>query len=425
MMSENDQDLANPNPDLESNDKTEFPEGLRVLAVDDNLVCLKLIVTLLVKCRYKVTATTKPTEALDMLRKNKESYDLVITDVEMLDMDGFQLLQIIGIEMDVPVIRRKARSPRLPGEAGPDRGAQEHLAACSAVPKKILEVMDVPGLSRENVASHLQKFKNLLKKDSQKSEMNLESENNIDSSNPNRHISDLTTLPSNNLGLNNIGNPGMAASFGNRNQTFSAYLANRRPLHQKCLLVPQVADQVCPNVQNPVFGSLLPSPIPTWNPFPRPELNGMRLHSHVPRSFSAGQTSPSTMPVGLVPYLLPPDPLNLVQMLGDGSTQLSRISQPDPLAMLVPSSSQGQNERRNLVNFNGRGETSGFTFEMRGQIKVESTRNGQFVQNQPSENTQTETNGNYNNCSSPDDDLSAMIRQVRDIFQLCFLCFSI
>ncbi|PSS36209.1 Two-component response regulator like [Actinidia chinensis var. chinensis] len=281
----------------------------------------------------------------------------------------------------------------------------------AAVPKKILEVMDVPGLSRENVASHLQKFKNLLKKDSQKSEMNLESENNIDSSNPNRHISDLTTLPYNNLGLNNIGNPGMAASFGNRNQTFSAYLANRRPLYQKCLLVPQVADQVCPNVQNPVFGSLLPSPIPTWNPFPRPELNGMRLHSHVPRSFSAGQTSPSTMPVGLVPYSRPPDPLNLVQMLGDGSTQLSRISQPDPLAMLVPSSSQGQNERRNLVNFNGRGETSGFTFEMRGQIKVESTQNGQFVQNQPSENTQTETNGNYNNCSSPDDDLSAMIRQ--------------
>ena len=45
-----------------------------------------------------------------MLRKNKESYDLVITDVEMLDMDGFQLLQIIGIEMDVPVISKLINS---------------------------------------------------------------------------------------------------------------------------------------------------------------------------------------------------------------------------------------------------------------------------------------------------------------------------
>ena len=115
----------------------------------------------------------------------------------------------------------------------------------------------------------------------------------------------------------------MAASFGSLNQTFSAYLANRRPLHQNSLLLPQVADQVRPNMQNPVFGSLPPSPILTWNPFQWPELNGLRLHSHVPPSFSAGQTGPSTMPVGLVSYLRAPGPFNLVQMLGDGSIQLS------------------------------------------------------------------------------------------------------
>ncbi|XP_057500306.1 two-component response regulator ORR23-like [Actinidia eriantha] len=496
-MSENDQDHANPNPDLENNAKTEFPEGLRVLAVDDNVVCLKLIVTLLIKCRYKVTATTKPTEALEMLRKNKESYDLVITDVEMLDMDGFELLQIIGIEMDVPVIMisandnmesvmkgvrhgaldylvkpvrieelkniwqhvvRKKLLEQTTGKVTTDQnpmplkrqrdkeeekeeetkaqsdgelsGPKKHRLVWSkelhnkfvdaleqlgggskAVPKKILEVMNVPGLSRENVASHLQKFRNLLKKDSKKPEMNLESENNIDPSQPIGHISDLTALPSNNLGLNNIGNPGMAALFGSQNQTFSGYLANRRPVHQNSLLLPHVADQVCPNVQNLVFENFPPNPISTWNSFPRPELNGMRLHSYVPPSFSAGQTDPSTMPVGLVPYLRPPGTFNLVQTLGDGSTQLSQISQPCPLAMLGPSSSQGQNERRNLVNFNGRGETSRFAFDIRGQITDESTRNGQFVQNQPLENTERERNGNYNNCSSPDDDLSAMVRQ--------------
>ncbi|GFS36101.1 response regulator 10 [Actinidia rufa] len=520
-MSGNDQDHANPNPDLENNAKTEFPEGLRVLAVDDNVVCLKLIVTLLIKCRYKgwntnngvnevekvacgcglqmafVTATTKPTEALEMLRKNKESYDLVITDVEMLDMDGFQLLQIIGIEMDVPVIMisandnmesvmkgvrhgaldylvkpvrieelkniwqhvvrkklleqaksgtgkvttdqnsmpsKKQRDKEKEKEEETKAQSDEELSApkkhrlvwskelhnkfvdaleqlgggSKAVPKKILEVMNVPGLSRENVASHLQKFRNLLKKDSKKTEMNLESENNIDPSQPNGHISDLTTLPSNNLGLNNIGNPGMEALFGSQNQTFSSYLANRRLVHQNSLLLPHVADQVRPNMQNPVFGNFPPNPISTWNSFPRPELNGMRLHSYVPPSFSAGQTDPSTMPVGLVPYSRPPGTFNLVQMLGDGSTQLSQISQHCPLAMLGPSSSQGQNERRNLVSFNGRGETSGFAFEIRGQITDESTWNGQFVQNQPSENTERERNGNYNNCSSPDDDLSAM-----------------
>lgn len=52
------------------------------------------------------TVTTKATEALEMLRKNKESYDIVITDVEMPDMNGFKLLEIIGLEMDMPVISK-------------------------------------------------------------------------------------------------------------------------------------------------------------------------------------------------------------------------------------------------------------------------------------------------------------------------------
>lgn len=57
--------------------------------------------------------TTKATEALEMLRKNKESYDIVITDVEMPDMNGFKLLEIIGLEMDMPVIS-KLKSSSMP-----------------------------------------------------------------------------------------------------------------------------------------------------------------------------------------------------------------------------------------------------------------------------------------------------------------------
>ncbi|GAB4855942.1 hypothetical protein Ancab_024582 [Ancistrocladus abbreviatus] len=84
--------------------ESEFPDGLRVLAVDDNPVCLKLIVALLQKCRHKVTATTKATEALEILLRNPDDIDIVITDVRMDDMDGFALLEKIGLEMDLPVI---------------------------------------------------------------------------------------------------------------------------------------------------------------------------------------------------------------------------------------------------------------------------------------------------------------------------------
>ncbi|KAL7212719.1 hypothetical protein ACSBR2_015406 [Camellia fascicularis] len=104
-----------------------FPEGLRVLVVDDNVVCLKIVAALLNKCRYKVTATTKATEALKMLRKNKESYDIVITDVVKLDMNGFELLEIIGLEMDMPVIMMSANDDQESVMKGVTHGAQDYL----------------------------------------------------------------------------------------------------------------------------------------------------------------------------------------------------------------------------------------------------------------------------------------------------------
>jgi DNA-binding NtrC family response regulator len=40
------------------------------------------------------------------LRDNNEEFDIVITDVVRQDIDGFKLLQIIGLEMDIPVVSK-------------------------------------------------------------------------------------------------------------------------------------------------------------------------------------------------------------------------------------------------------------------------------------------------------------------------------
>lgn len=42
--------------------------------------------------------------ALDLLRERKGSFDVVLSDVHMPDMDGFKLLELVGLEMDLPVI---------------------------------------------------------------------------------------------------------------------------------------------------------------------------------------------------------------------------------------------------------------------------------------------------------------------------------
>ncbi|XP_039146841.1 two-component response regulator ORR23-like isoform X2 [Dioscorea cayenensis subsp. rotundata] len=238
---------------------SNFPKGMRVMAVDDDLVCLKFLEILLLHCGYAVTATQYPCLALNLLRQNSDAYDLVIIDVQMPDMDGFQLLESIVVEMDIPVIMlsihsdtksvtkciehgacdymvKPARfeelkliwkhvvkksmsetafehpsataalplgsgdgSSQASGNDHPDQGKGKenelpanvsdedsslvkkarvtwssdlHAVFVRAVntvgldragPKRILEVMGVPGLSRQNVASHLQKYRRALR----------------------------------------------------------------------------------------------------------------------------------------------------------------------------------------------------------------------------------------------------------------------
>ncbi|KAK6944384.1 SANT/Myb domain [Dillenia turbinata] len=244
-----------------------FPEGLRVLVVDDDNTCLKLLEALLRKCKYRVTLTNQAVEALRMLRDPNHVFDLILSDVHMPDMDGFKLLEIVGLEMDLPVImmsgnsdpkmvmkgithgacdylvkpirqeelqniwqhvirRKRAKESRkvnteMAGqgtqESGQARGDNDRNVSCNrkrkeqddeeeedgddnmqetedtatqkrprvvwspelhrkfvtavnqlgidrAVPKKILDLMDVEGITRENVASHLQKYRLYLKR---------------------------------------------------------------------------------------------------------------------------------------------------------------------------------------------------------------------------------------------------------------------
>ncbi|KAJ0238451.1 SANT/Myb domain-containing protein [Hirschfeldia incana] len=253
----------------ESSTEEMFPSRLRVLVVDDDQTCLMILERMLRTCLYEVTKCNRAEKALSLLRKNKHGFDIVISDVHMPDMDGFKLLEHVGLEMDLPVIMmsaddsknvvlkgvthgavdylikpvrmealkniwqhvvRKRRSEwSVPEHSGSieetgerqqkqQRGAeddnassvnegnnnsrkrkeqegeeeqgeeedasnlkkprvvwsvelhQQFVAAVNqlgvekAVPKKILELMNVPGLTRENVASHLQKYRIYLRR---------------------------------------------------------------------------------------------------------------------------------------------------------------------------------------------------------------------------------------------------------------------
>eukprot|EP00252_Welwitschia_mirabilis_P011135 TRINITY_DN25033_c0_g1_i1.p1 TRINITY_DN25033_c0_g1~~TRINITY_DN25033_c0_g1_i1.p1 ORF type:complete len:775 (-),score=137.61 TRINITY_DN25033_c0_g1_i1:681-3005(-) len=111
--------------DEEPNDN--FPVGMRVLVVDDDPICLLLLEGLLRRCQYKVTTCGQAITALNLLRENKDKFDLVISDVYMPDMDGFKLLELVGLEMDLPVIMMSANGETSAVMKGITHGACDYL----------------------------------------------------------------------------------------------------------------------------------------------------------------------------------------------------------------------------------------------------------------------------------------------------------
>ncbi|XP_044423232.1 two-component response regulator ORR25 [Triticum aestivum] len=112
---------------MEDAAEDKFPEGLRVLAVDDDRVCLKVLEVLLRHCKYQPTMVMDAKTALKMLRARKEQFDLVLADVRMPDMDGFKLLELIGLEMDLPVIMLSVDCDKKAVMKGINHGACDYL----------------------------------------------------------------------------------------------------------------------------------------------------------------------------------------------------------------------------------------------------------------------------------------------------------
>ncbi|CAL9773785.1 unnamed protein product [Musa acuminata subsp. burmannicoides] len=111
----------------EGGQNDRFPVGMRVLAVDDDPTCLRVLEALLLRCRYHVTTTNQATVALKLLRENRDKFDLVISDVHMPDMDGFKLLELVGLEMDLPVIMLSVNGETKTVMKGIAHGACDYL----------------------------------------------------------------------------------------------------------------------------------------------------------------------------------------------------------------------------------------------------------------------------------------------------------
>eukprot|EP01018_Ginkgo_biloba_P022797 Gb_37200 [translate_table: standard] len=90
-------------------------------------IAMKFLTFLLVRPGINVTTCCLATEALSMLREKKGSFDLVISDVYMPDIDGFKLLEQVGLEMDLPVIMMSSDGETSVVMKGIEHGACDYL----------------------------------------------------------------------------------------------------------------------------------------------------------------------------------------------------------------------------------------------------------------------------------------------------------
>ena len=92
---------------MRSRAKTAAPARQRVLVVDDEPLIVDLVTVLLQEQDYSVQSATGGRECLDMIRKMKDLPDVILLDVMMQPMDGWQTLRQLKADRrtkNIPVL---------------------------------------------------------------------------------------------------------------------------------------------------------------------------------------------------------------------------------------------------------------------------------------------------------------------------------
>jgi DNA-binding response OmpR family regulator len=99
---------------------------MRILVVDDDAPSVKMISFLLREEGYQVVNADNGSAALELVER--EPPDLVILDVMMPRMDGFEVCRRIRQKMDVPIIFLSAKGETADKVSGLQLGADDYLA---------------------------------------------------------------------------------------------------------------------------------------------------------------------------------------------------------------------------------------------------------------------------------------------------------
>jgi two-component system sensor histidine kinase/response regulator len=106
-------------------------EGARVLLVEDNEINQQIATELLSAAGIDVVVAANGRDALDKVLQGDDSYDIVLMDIQMPDMDGYEVTRRIREEArfaDLPIIAMTAHALVQEKQKAADAGMNDHIS---------------------------------------------------------------------------------------------------------------------------------------------------------------------------------------------------------------------------------------------------------------------------------------------------------
>ena len=124
-----------------------------ILIIDDDRKLNNLLRDYLADFGFKVTAATHPEQGLQFLKR--ELPDLIILDIMLPDMDGFEVCKKIRKEYSVPIIMLTARGGVTDRVVGLELGADDYLPKPFEPRELVARIQSVLRRSSEHTKSEL------------------------------------------------------------------------------------------------------------------------------------------------------------------------------------------------------------------------------------------------------------------------------
>ncbi|MBU1821035.1 MAG: response regulator, partial [Bacteroidetes bacterium] len=115
-------------PALTPVSSTDYLATLHILAAEDNILNQKLLSALFQRVGTQLTIASNGLEAIELLKK--ETFDLIIMDVQMPIMDGYTAIRQIRnvLKLDIPIITMTAHAMIGEKEEGARIGANSYIS---------------------------------------------------------------------------------------------------------------------------------------------------------------------------------------------------------------------------------------------------------------------------------------------------------